>query len=195
MISIVSGPTCVGKTYFIDNKKDRLLELNNLSPTGVVASVPYLLDNLTVLPRYSELLDSVKSGNWKKRNDGGAIVDQITCIHYQLVTGHRRTELINAYKDNDDCFLKKVIILGVPYSEYKSRVQFRWERHALLQGPQARESRMKKGPRVLPSPRYLFEYKDWINDLNKNEIPFLLVEAIGDYKVLEEEEFFRMLND
>jgi len=31
--------------------------------------------------------------------------------------------------------------------------------------------------------------------LNKKEIPYLLVEAIGDYKVLEEEEFFRMLND
>ena len=33
MISIVSGPTCVGKTYFIENKKDRILELSNLPPT------------------------------------------------------------------------------------------------------------------------------------------------------------------
>jgi hypothetical protein len=187
MISIVSGPTCVGKTYFIDNKKDRLLELNNLSPT----TESYVTGSFS--SNHLEFPDVVS--HWKKRNGGGAIVDQIACIHCNIVTGHRRTELINAYKDNDDYFLKKVIILGVPYSEYKSRVQFRWERHALLQGPQARESRLKKGPRVQPSPHYVNVYKDWINDLNKNEIPYVFVEAIGDYKVLEEEEFFRMLND
>ena len=33
----------------------------------------------------------------------------------------------------------------------------------------------------------------WIDELNKYEIPYKFVEAIGDYEVLEEEEFFRMI--
>ena len=30
MISIISGPSCVGKTHLMENKKDRLLEIVNL---------------------------------------------------------------------------------------------------------------------------------------------------------------------
>jgi len=177
MISIVSGPTCVGKTYFIDNKKDRLLELNNLSPT----TESYVTGSFS--SNHLEFPDVVS--HWKKRNDGGAIVDQIACIHCNIVTGHRRTELINAYKDNDDYFLKKVIILGVPYSEYKVRIELRRERNP-----------SRSRPPLLHNPDVTVNrYKEWINELNKNEIPYVFVEAIGDYKVLEEEEFFRMLND
>jgi len=32
MIWIVSGPTCVGKSYFLWKKKDRLSEITNLPP-------------------------------------------------------------------------------------------------------------------------------------------------------------------
>ena len=186
MISIISGPTCVGKTYFIENKKDRILELSNLPLT----MESYVTGSFS--SNHSEFPDVVS--HWIKRNDGGAIFDQIVCIHHNRLTDPEPIrELINAYKDNYWYFSKTVIILGVPYSEYKSRVQLRWEEHALLQGPQARESRMKKGPRVEPSPRFVDLYKEWIVELNKDKIPYVLVEANGDYKVLEEEEFFRML--
>ena len=171
MISIVSGPTCVGKTYFIDNKKDRLLELNNLPPTMEFHATGSISSTHLEFPEVVS--------HWKKRNDGGAIVDQLICIHHNRLTEPQRTVLINAYKDNDDCFSKNVIILGIPYSEYKVRVKLRGKIHERL-----------SSARLLHT---INRYKDWIEELNKNEIPYLLVEALGDYKVLEEEEFFRMI--
>ena len=182
MISIISGPTCVGKTYFIDNKKDRILELNNLPPTMEFHATGSISSN------HLEFPDVVS--HWKKRNDGGAIVDQLICIHHNRLTEPQRTVLINAYKDNDDCFSKNVIILGIPYSEYKVRIELRRERN-----PNSLD-RCRSRPPLLYNPDVpVNRYKEWINELNKNEIPYVFVEAIGDYKVLEEEEFFRMLND
>ena len=173
MISIVSGPTCVGKTYFIDNKKDRILELNDLPPTMEFHATGSISSTHLEFPEVVS--------HWKKRNDGGAIVDQLICIHHNRLTEPQRTVLINAYKDNDDCFSKNVIILGIPYSEYKVRVKLRGKIHERL-----------SSARLLHT---INRYKDWIEELNKNEIPYKFVEALGDYKVLEEEEFFRMLND
>ena len=173
MISIISGPTCVGKIYFIDNKKDRILELNNLPPTMEFHATGSISSTHLEFPEVVS--------HWKKRNDGGAIVDQLICIHHNRLTEPQRTVLINAYKDNDDCFSKNVIILGIPYSEYKVRVKLRGKIHERL-----------SSARLLHT---INRYKDWIEELNKNEIPYKFVEALGDYKVLEEEEFFRMLND
>ena len=189
MISIISGPTCVGKTYFIENKKDRILELSNLPPT----TESYVTGSFS--SNHSEFPDVVS--HWIKRNDGGAIFDQIVCIHHNRLTEpethynefelhnrlteHGPTELITAYKDNYWYFSKTVIILGVPYSEYKDRVRLR---HI---------EKGDAGPTHTISPRFLDLYKEWIVELNKDKIPYVLVEAIGDYKVLEEEEFFRML--
>ena len=171
MISIISGPTCVGKTYFIENKKDRILELSNLPPT----TESYVTGSFS--SNHSEFPDVVS--HWIKRNDGGAIFDQIVCIHHNRLTGPGRTLLINTYKDKYWYFSKNVIILGVPYSEYKVRVHLRGKIHERL-----------SSARLLHT---INRYKDWIEELNKNEIPYLLVEALGDYKVLEEEEFFRMI--
>ena len=173
MISIVSGPSCVGKSYFMENKKDRILELNNLPPTMEFHATGSISSTHLEFPEVVS--------HWKKRNDGGAIVDQLICIHHNRLTEPQRTVLINAYKDNDDCFSKNVIILGIPYSEYKVRVKLRGKIHERL-----------SSARLLHT---INRYKDWIEELNKNEIPYKFVEALGDYKVLEEEEFFRMLND
>ena len=171
MISIISGPTCVGKSYFMENKKDRILELNNLPPTMEFHATGSISSTHLEFPEVVS--------HWKKRNDGGAVVDQLICIHHNRLTEPQRTVLINAYKDNDDCFSKNVIILGIPYSEYKVIVKLRGKIHERL-----------SSARLLHT---INRYKDWIEELNKNEIPYLLVEALGDYKVLEEEEFFRMI--
>ena len=74
MISIISGPTCVGKTYFIENKKDRILELSNLPPT----TESYVTGSFS--SNHSEFPDVVS--HWIKRYDGRYIVDQIFSIHY-----------------------------------------------------------------------------------------------------------------
>ena len=182
MISIISGPTCVGKTYFIENKKDRILELSNLPPT----TESYVTGSFS--SNHSEFPDVVS--HWIKRNDGGAIFDQIVCIHHNRLSDTRgqlhcsRTVLINTYKDNYWYFSKNVIILGVPYSEYKDRI---FQRHDNFRN-------FKPSDIILDSNIEILDlYKEWIDELNKDKIPYVLVEANGDYKVLEEEEFFRML--
>ena len=176
MISIISGPTCVGKTYFIENKKDRILELSNLPPT----TESYVTGSFS--SNHSEFPDVVS--HWIKRNDGGAIFDQIVCIHHNRLTGPGRTLLINTYKDKYWYFSKNVIILGVPYSEYKDRI---FQRHDNFRN-------FKPSDIILDSNIEILDlYKGWVVELNKDKIPYVLVEAIGDYKVLEEEEFLRML--
>jgi hypothetical protein len=155
----------------MENKKDRILELNNLPPTMEFHATGSISSTHLEFPEVVS--------HWKKRNDGGAIVDQLICIHHNRLTEPQRTVLINAYKDNDDCFSKNVIILGIPYSEYKVRVKLRGKIHERL-----------SSARLLHT---INRYKDWIEELNKNEIPYKFVEALGDYKVLEEEEFFRMI--
>ena len=179
MISIVSGASCVGKTYFMENKKDRILELNNLPPTMEFHATGSMSST------HLEFPDVIS--HWKKRNDGGAIVDQLICIHHNRLTEPQRTVLINTYKDNDDCFSKIVLILGVPYSEYKVRVGQRWDLSSRRKIPSGRKS--------IPvgSQQLVDRYKDWVSELNKNEIPYKFVEASGDYKVLEEKEFFRTI--
>ena len=82
-------------------------------------------------------------------------------------------------------FIKKinlpvnVIILGVPYGEYKVRTKDHSAEVGVLDW-----SGLHLQPNV---------YKDWVGELNKNEIPYKFVEADGDYKILEEEEFFHMV--
>jgi len=176
MISIISGPTCVGKTYFIENKKDRILELSNLPPT----TESYVTGSFS--SNHKEFPDVVS--HWKKRNDGGAIVDQLICIHHNRLTGPKSFKLINTYKDNEDYFSKNVIILGVPYSEYKDRI---FQRHDNFRNFRPSDIILDSNIEILE------KYKRWIVELNKNEIPYKFVEASGDYKVLEEKEFFRMV--
>jgi hypothetical protein len=152
MISIVSGPSCVGKSYFLKNKRERLLEIESIEyhHTEVVNWVEFPLGN--ILDNTWE--DGRKEGKW---------------LDYLLL----KVNPVSA------------IILGVPYSEYKVRIELRRERNP-----------SRSRPPLLYNPDVpVNRYKDWINELNKNEIPYVFVEAIGDYKVLEEEEFFRMLND
>ena len=180
MISIISGPTCVGKTYFIENKKDRILELSNLPPT----TESYVTGSFS--SNHSEFPDVVS--HWINRNDGEAIIDQLICIHHNRLSdtaGRReRTVLINTYKDKYWYFSKNVIILGVPYSEYKDRI---FQRHDNFRNFRPSDIILDSNIEILDL------YKGWVGELNKNKIPYKFVEAIGEYKVLEEEEFFRML--
>ena len=160
MISIISGPSCVGKSYFLKNKRERLLEIANL-----------------------ESDDEFEVVNWEKltyEDDIWEDGSKIICIHLNFMEINKKKAGLSIIKKVNPV---SAIILGVPYSEYKVRIELRGER---------KPSRSR--PRLLHNPDVpVNRYKNWINELNKNEIPYVFVEAIGDYKVLEEEEFFRML--
>jgi sporulation protein YlmC with PRC-barrel domain len=171
MISIISGPTCVGKSYFIYNKKDRLSELANLSPNDI----DYL----------GKIVKVVKDefGRIKLDIISRSDMSKVFCLQDDTLD-YQELKLSHLYGSDTIADLKisnYVIILGVPYSEYTVRYLQR---------------RKKDKEIILDSNIEIIDlYKGWIEELNKKEIPYLLVEAIGDYKVLEEEEFFRMLND
>ena len=182
MISIVSGPTCVGKTYFIDSKKDRLLEITNF--LSFEEDVSIKLENVQSLVRWWSC-SKKHSVDWEEYllED-----DELTCVHYDITVRKHGTLNHEYYtkKISELKTSKNIIVLGVPYTEYKVRVGQRYECPSIPQNWTIPVSnRSSQGLSNL--------YKDWINELNKNEIPYLLVEASGDYKVLEEKEFFRML--
>jgi hypothetical protein len=153
VIWIVSAPTGVGKSYFLENKEDRLLKITNLPP---------FKDSILAI-NIEKYFDMLEDSQWSEN----------ICVHLEV--GYRG-DLIhpNWEKISKLEIQKKVIILGVSYSEYKIRLQ--------------------KRKKEIQDLNYILDlYKGWIDELNKKEIPYLLVESIGDYKILEEEEFFRML--
>ena len=144
---IVSGLSCVGKSYFLENKKDRLLEITNIS-----------LSEGRVGAEIFKGVDFEKVGVWGYD------------AHGATMSMHTSSKKISELKT-----VKNVIILGVPYYEYKIRVKFRGDH--------------------LVSGSYIVQlYRRWVDELNKKGIPHIFVESFGDYKILEEDNFFRMLS-
>ena len=152
---IVSGVTAVGKSYFIENKKDRLTEIIN---------IPSFDDSVG--------LDIFKDGDWekvKKTNSEKFDVSEYYDVHGALMAMH-----VSSKKSSELKTVKNVIILGVPYYEYKIRVKLREEY-------------------LVSEAHIVYLYRRWVDDLNKKGIPHIFVESFGDYKILEESDFFRML--
>ena len=156
---IVSGPTCVGKSYFLWNKKDRLSEITNLPSFegGVEAGAFKAID-------CDEIYES------RKKN---------ICVHMEVLGVKGQQEQGAAYHTKWEWLSelktrKSVIILGVPYSEYKVRVsEHEYE--------------------LMSCEKLIEVYRMWIEELNRNKTPYLLVESMENYRILEEEDFFRML--
>ena len=194
MISIISGPSCVGKTHLMENKKDRLLEIVNLeSDAELKFFTSSDWDDMRIwtdvmweegIMCCSHTPDQIQH-SFHCAGLGDRPQHNI-CIHFS--TPNFSNPLIK--KISELKTPKSAIILGVPHSEYKVRVKKR-KRHKGKKNVQTYSQVLDwLGPHNRPK-----VYKEWMEELNKKEIPYLLVEAIGDYKVLEEEEFFRMLND
>jgi hypothetical protein len=158
---IVSGPVCVGKSFFLKNKKDRLSEITNLPPFegGVedgafqAAYVDYLM--VKALVKFKNICIHL-------------------CIHSLKDVPREHLRWPGWRKVNKLETRKSVIILGVPYSEYKVRVsEHEYE--------------------LMSCEKLIEVYRMWIEELNRNKTPYLLVESMENYRILEEEDFFRML--
>ena len=183
MISIISGPSCVGKTHLIENNRERLLEIVNFeSDDEIKFFTTSEWDEMRVwtdvMWEEGIICCSTCGGPYRDRPQPNI------CIHFAIPNfGQPLIKKISEVKTP-----KSVIILGVPYSEYKVRVKKR-ERHIGKKNVHTYSQVMDwLGPHSRPK-----VYKEWIDELNKKEIPYKFVEASGDYKVLEEEEFFRMI--
>ena len=183
MISVLSGPSCVGKTHLIENNRERLLEIVNFeSDDEIKFFTTSEWDEMRVwtdvMWEEGIICCSTCGGPYRDRPQPNI------CIHFAIPNfGQPLIKKISEVKTP-----KSVIILGVPYSEYKVRVKKR-ERHIGKKNVHTYSQVMDwLGPHSRPT-----VYKEWIDELNKKEIPYKFVEASGDYKVLEEEEFFRMI--
>ena len=183
MISVLSGPSCVGKTHLIENNRERLLEIVNFeSDDEIKFFTTSEWDEMRVwtdvMWEEGIICCSTCGGPYRDRPQPNI------CIHFAIPNfGQPLIKKISEVKTP-----KSVIILGVPYSEYKVRVKKR-ERHIGKKNVHTYSQVMDwLGPHSRPK-----VYKEWIDELNKKEIPYKFVEASGDYKVLEEKEFFRMV--
>jgi hypothetical protein len=199
MMWIVSGPTCVGKSYFLWSKKDRLSEITNLPPFTYPApeSKPFLVIDLVRLIhefRASKLIKTaiedpyllgLHAGN---KQSGVSFIWNADsygiCVHLEVLGVRKQREQKVAYniywKEISELKTRKrVIILGVPYSKYKSRFKQRSSNN--------RDKRLESYAQILEL------YKNWIGELNKKEIPYFLVESFGAYKIVREDDFFKML--
>tara|TARA_B100002019_G_scaffold260097_1_gene245935 strand:+ start:319 stop:789 length:471 start_codon:yes stop_codon:yes gene_type:complete len=104
---IVSSPTCVGKSYFLENKGHRYSQITNLPFSG--AHIEYF---------YAKEWNKIEQ--FKNKN---------LCIHLHM--GYK-DDLIHP-NWNKICKLKhekKVIILGISQSEYKIRVEKRLKKYS-----------------------------------------------------------------
>ncbi len=165
IVWVVSGPSVVGKSYFIDKKTDRLSEV-----IGVPNELVHKVETFDPAGSFEDEL------NYLKENES-------VCL-YHIDTLHMDGKDFRKYTFEDLFsvpFEKKVIILGIPYNEYKKRFESlsdsRNNDHLQLQN------------------RYLIykNYVDWVNKLKEHNIPYIFVEAKNEYKTLEEIEFFKML--
>ena len=161
IVWIISGPSVVGKSHFITKKSDRLSEI-----------VDYRTHDL-------ETFDPVDGDefNFLKKNES------VFLYHIDLLEldekDNKRYSLKNLFSIP---FEKKVIILGVPYNEYKERFQ-------TLRKIDVRKSSKIKN-------RYWIHktYVEWVDKLKEKNIPYIFVEAKNEYKILEEKEFFKMIS-
>jgi deoxyadenosine/deoxycytidine kinase len=166
MINIILGPSCIGKSYFIEK---------------IIKGSHTYIENTLVGDIWIEDI-------WSKN----------VCIHldhlenflHKHLDPHGNLLLPSLIKKISELKIpKSVIILGVSYSEYIDRVKKRRHR--------SRELAFERGYTHIHRPKdydhLLHLYRWWISELNKNEIPYMLVEAIKDYKVLKEEDFFNMI--
>ena len=160
IVWIISGPSVVGKSHFITKKSDRLSEI-----------VDYRTHDL-------ETFDPADGDefNFLKRNES------VFLYHIDLLQfdekDNKRYGLKNLFTSKIE---KKVIILGVPYNEYKERFQ-------TLGKLDERKNKIKN--------RYWIHktYVEWVDKLKQQNIPYIFVEAKNQYKILKEKEFFKMIS-
>ena len=162
IIWIISGPSVVGKSYLKSKNSDRLSEIVDCKTNKL------------------EIFDPTSDEdefNFLKRNES-VFLYHIDLVHFGDELDNKKYGFKNLFSTP---FEKKVIILGVPYNEYKERFQ-------TLGKLDERKNKIKN--------RYLIHKKqvEWVDKLKHQNIPYIFVEAKNQYKILKEKEFFKMIS-
>ena len=165
LLWIFTGPSCVGKSYLQNERKDIVSRLTNIDT----------FDNLIDVNTTEELI-SILNKN-----------DKTFSLHLEL-----GLIPIDAWDDTmryhpfwmqylqESKIEKKVVVLGLSYSDYKERLEKRKRINTQYQ---------------VSKNIILVLYKNFINELENENIPYILVEAKDDYRTLTKKEFFKLITD
>ena len=162
---IITGPTCVGKSYLHNQRKDIVSKLTDIDS----------FDNIIPQANTTEELTSILSKD-----------DKTFLLHLEMAlipisSWSRDLKYHPLWIEylKESKIQKKVLILGLNYSDYKDRVKLRrrLDYHNISKGDIVKI------------------YETFINDLEKLNIEYKLVESKDNYRTLNKEEFFKLIKD
>ena len=162
---ISAGPSCIGKSYLQNQRKDIVSRLTNIDT----------FDNLIDVNTTEEVISilSKDDKSFLLHLDIGLIpIDawDDTMRYHPFWMQYLRESKIE----------KKVVVLGLSYSDYKERLEKR----------KRINTRYELNKNLL-----LVLYNNFINELENENIPYILVEAKDNYRTLNKSEFFKKITD
>ena len=162
---ISAGPSCIGKSYLQNQRKDIVSRLTNIDT----------FDNLIDVDTTEEVISILSKDDktFLLHLDIGLIpIDawDDTMRYHPFWMQYLRESKIE----------KKVVVLGLSYSDYKERLEKR----------KRINTRYELNKNLL-----LVLYNNFINELENENIPYILVEAKDNYRTLNKEEFFKKITD
>ena len=162
---ISAGPSCIGKSYLQNQRKDIVSRLTNIDT----------FDNLIDVNTTEEVISILSKDDktFLLHLDIGLIpIDawDDTMRYHPFWMQYLRESKIE----------KKVVVLGLSYSDYKERLEKR----------KRINTRYELNKNLL-----LVLYNNFINELENENIPYILVEAKDNYRTLNKSEFFKKITD
>ena len=162
---ISAGPSCIGKSYLQNQRKDIVSRLTNIDT----------FDNLIDVDTAEEVISILSKDDktFLLHLDIGLIpIDawDDTMRYHPFWMQYLRESKIE----------KKVVVLGLSYSDYKERLEKR----------KRINTRYELNKNLL-----LVLYNNFINELENENIPYILVEAKDNYRTLNKSEFFKKITD
>jgi hypothetical protein len=162
---ISAGPSCIGKSYLQNQRKDIVSRLTNIDT----------FDNLIDVDTTEEVISILSKDDktFLLHLDIGLIpIDawDDTMRYHPFWMQYLRESKIE----------KKVVVLGLSYSDYKERLEKR----------KRINTRYELNKNLL-----LVLYNNFINELENENIPYILVEAKDNYRTLNKSEFFKKITD
>ena len=162
---ISAGPTCVGKSYLHNERKDIVSNLTNIDSFDNIIDVNTTEELTSILSKDDKTfllhldIGLIPIDSWDD-----------TMRYHPFWMQYLRESKIE----------KKIIVLGLSYSDYKERLVKR----------ERINTRYELNKNLL-----LVLYNNFINELENENIPYILVEAKDNYRTLNKSEFFKKITD
>tara|TARA_B100000212_G_C27022811_1_gene383905 strand:- start:38 stop:544 length:507 start_codon:yes stop_codon:yes gene_type:complete len=161
---ITASPTCVGKSYLHNQRKDIVSKLTNIDSFDNIIDVNTTEELTSILSKDDKTfllhleISLIEVGSWCR--------------------DHKYHPLWNQYL-KESKIQKKVLILGLNYSDYIDRLKLR----------------RRLDYHNISKDDIVKIYETFINDLEKLNIEYKLVESKDNYRTLSKTEFFKLIKD